>query len=152
MKKVHKSFRTYLRSYCLFRNASGLATRDSRNIRWLPYGKNTKLSKRKKLVSALVAFSDLENGLISKTYQPFLLQAAREGKTLLNLQIEMWADGVREGSFILQEFMVDKRLRALPNWVWVAIKQQAIEDPTVIPKCLFLRSLATGKSALYGLL
>ncbi len=46
------------------------------------------------------------------------------GKASLNLSIKMWSQGVAEGLYIVDEFIVE--FDWLPNWVWDAVRNQAV--------------------------
>ena len=74
--------------------------------------------------SALEAFAALDScGERLPCFEPDLLAEVMAGKGDLNLNIRMWAEGVRNGLFTIDEFSHD--LTWLPKWVWKAVENQA---------------------------
>jgi len=54
-----------------------------------------------------------------------LLRNVLLAKGYLNLHIKMWAEGIAEYLFFIEEFQVDYPW--LPDWVWKAVKRQSIK-------------------------
>ena len=52
-----------------------------------------------------------------------LLQKALCGKSLLNLHIAMWAEGVAEGVTFIWELA--EAFPSMPDWAWLAVRRQA---------------------------
>jgi len=46
-------------------------------------------------------------------------------KNFINLQIKMWAEGIADFLFIIDEFKRD--FSWFPNWVWIAVEQQSVK-------------------------
>ena len=57
--------------------------------------------------------------------EPDLLKDVLCAKGYLNLHIKMWAEGVAEYLFLIEEFQSDYPW--LPDWVWEAVKRQSIK-------------------------
>jgi hypothetical protein len=74
--------------------------------------------------SALESFAQLETvGQKVPCREPQLLQQVLRAKAYLNLQINMWAEGIKEKTFFMWEFKAD--FPWFKEWVWKAVENQA---------------------------
>ena len=109
-KKICDSFDTYIQCSKIFKFSGSY---HGHQVLWDEGG-----------VSALKAFNALDSmGFDAPCNQPYLLMKALDGKAALNLTIRLWASGIKDGLFLLEEFRQDYPW--LPNWVWNAVANQA---------------------------
>ncbi len=77
-------------------------------------------------VSALKAYVIKDShGIVVPTRHPLLFRRVLTGKAQLNFHIKQWAEGMVDGVICIPE--LQEWYDWLPDWVWVAVKNQHIK-------------------------
>ncbi len=86
-----------------------------RKIRWNPEG-----------VSGRECFKTWDSeGRIPSTREPYVMMQIMSGKSILNLMIKQWSEGINDGLFCMGEFQESHPW--LPDWVWDSVRGQMHE-------------------------
>ena len=89
-----------------------------------PIGRTPRVVEDARGRSALEAFAAKESeGRDVPCREAAVLEDVLRAKCYLNLLIEMWAEGVAEWLFLVDEFKQD--FPWLPAWVWAAVERRA---------------------------